>query len=226
MKNPSLTNVKRDIIGKTFGRFTVVSNAGKAPSKHSLWRCVCSCGNEIIVIRCSLTSGSTRSCGCLNDEQRHKKGEEANRTKHGKHDTRLYRIWKAMRNRCLNPNSPDFQKWYGAKGITVCQEWINDFSPFEKWAIENGYQDTLTLDRIDVNSNYSPQNCRWVSNSIQQNNKTTNHLLTYNNETHTLAEWSKITGIDRSAILARIKRGWSVERTLTEPSHKKGGETL
>lgn len=218
--------VKSDIIGKTFGRLTVVAYAGKASSKHSLWRCVCSCGNETIVLRGSLTSGGTRSCGCLNDEQRRKKGAEANRTKHGKHDTRLYRIWKAMRNRCLNPNNPSFQKWYGSKGITVCQEWLDDFSSFEKWALSNGYQDNLTLDRIDVNGNYSSWNCRWVSNAIQQNNKTTNHTLTYNNETHTIAEWSKIVGIHNSAILARVRLGWSTERTLTTPSRKKGGDDL
>ena len=124
-----------------------------------------------------------------------------------------------MKSRCYNPSSTSYKN-YGARGITVDAVWEHDFIAFKNWAIENGYSDELTIDRIDVDGNYEPSNCRWATYEQQANNKRNNHLITYNNETHTIAEWSRITGIKYDTIERRINRSkWSVEKALT---YKKG----
>ena len=135
--------------------------------------------------------------------------------KHGMRYTRLYSIWRSMRQRCSNPKAINYKN-YGGKGILVCDEW-NDFAVFKEWAMENGYNDLLTIDRIDTSRNYEPDNCRWVSQKMQQNNKSNNRILEFNGVCCTLAEWSDITGIGVSTIWARLKYGWTVERTLSEP---------
>lgn len=140
-------------------------------------------------------------------------------TKNFKHHlryTRLYRIWNHIKDRCLNPKSDAF-KHYGARNISICSEWKQDISIFYKWAIENGYNDNLTIDRIDNNGNYEPSNCRWVDIKTQANNKRNNHLITYNNETHTLAEWGRITNINPITINKRLSIGWSINKALTTP---------
>lgn len=135
---------------------------------------------------------------------------------------RLYRIWSNMLSRCSNPNKPDY-KYYGAKGISVTEEWT-DYMYFEEWAMNNGYKDELTLDRIDSNGNYCPENCRWITIKEQQNNKKNNHLLTFNNETHTISEWSDILDMDKFLIKDRLLAGWSVEEALTKPKqHQRKG---
>lgn len=130
-------------------------------------------------------------------------------------ETRLYSIWRNMKSRCTNPNKPDY-KYYGANGIRVCDEW-NDYSNFKEWAINNGYQDGLTLDRRVGNENYCPENCRWITIQEQQNNKKNNHILEFNGEQHSISEWSRILKVDRELIKDRILAGWDVERALTEP---------
>lgn len=141
--------------------------------------------------------------------------------------TRLNNIYSHMKSRCYNPNS-DHYKYYGGRGITVCDEWLNPdmvynngkgswtkgYEAFKKWALENGYQDNLTIDRIDVNKGYCPENCRWVTRKVQQNNTRRNHLLTYKGETKNITEWAEITGISVTAITKRIRRNWTVERAL------------
>ena len=131
---------------------------------------------------------------------------------------RLKSIWQQMLRRCYNPNSISF-KYYGQKGIAVCPEWRRDFTEFKKWSIDHGYSNELTLDRKDSNKDYSPDNCRWVTRKIQQNNTSYNHLITYNGVTRTMKEWTEITGISYYALYNRIRRGWSIERMLTEPTH-------
>ncbi len=142
-----------------------------------------------------------------------------NHLKHGKRNTRLYDIWRAMRQRCSNPKCINFSR-YGGRGIRVCDEWDKDFNSFYGWSMENGYDDMLTLDRIDVNGWYTPENCRWASYKSQANNKTNNRVLEFDGVSHSLSEWSDITGISTSTIYARLKSGWSVERTLSEPAEK------
>ena len=205
-----------DLIGQKFGRLTVISKAEKhiQPSgqRKTCWLCKCDCGNEIIIKGSDLKSGHTQSCGCLRIEKI---------TKHSLFGTRIYTIWHNIKHRCYNSKDSNYKN-YGGRGIKICEEWKNDFKAFYDWAINNGYNESAkrgecTIDRIDVYGNYEPSNCRFVNIKVQQNNKTNNHLITYNGETHNISEWSKILNIKFSTLLARLNRGWSVEKTLTIP---------
>lgn len=200
-----------DLTGQRFGRLTAierVENKGKA----TMWRCMCDCGNVTVVAAGALRSNEVRSCGCLQKEL-----TSLRNTTHGMANSRLHRIWRGMKSRCYNQNTAEYQH-YGGKGVKVCDQWKNNFEDFYRWAIENGYRDDLSIDRIDCNGDYSPENCKWSNIIEQANNKMNNIVLTYNGETHTLAEWSGIVGISRCTLRDRLKRyGWSVERTLTEP---------
>lgn len=131
---------------------------------------------------------------------------------------RIHVAWKNMKQRCSNPSREDF-KWYGARGITVCPEWADSFPAFLSWAICNGYEDHLTLERVDSDGPYCPENCRWATKKEQANNRRTNRRLTINGRTQSIAEWSQELGIDRSTLWRRINAGWTVERALTEPVH-------
>lgn len=139
---------------------------------------------------------------------------------HGLSRTPLYGVWCEMRQRCNNPNCKSY-KWYGGKGIKVCDEW-SDFTNFYEWALAHGYQTNLTIERIDINGNYSPENCKWITNQEQPSNRSTAHRISYNHESHTLTEWSKIIGLPRTTLSNRIRLGWSIERALSEPSGKGG----
>jgi ankyrin repeat protein len=139
---------------------------------------------------------------------RHKIHGDTNR------NSRLHRIWANMKARCRNPNNDRFHD-YGARGIKVCDEW-HDYLTFKEWAMTNGYEDHLTIDRIDVNGNYEPTNCRWVDRCTQQNNMRSNTIIHHNGESHTLAEWSKICGIPYHTLVTRYTRGWTVERLFTK----------
>lgn len=142
-----------------------------------------------------------------------------NHLKHGMRNTRIYSIWRAMRQRCFDTNCKNYPK-YGEKGITVCEEWANDFCAFNNWSMANGYSDNLTIDRIDVHGNYEPSNCRWVTQKAQQNNRSNNRIIELNGVCHTLGEWSEITGIKSATIWARLKAGWTIEKTLTTKPQK------
>ena len=128
----------------------------------------------------------------------------------GHQKTRLYRTWRHMKERCLNPNNNRYSL-YGGRGITVCEEWARSFNSFFEWAIENGYEENLTIDRIDTNGNYCPENCRWADSLFQQNNKRSNRRITFNGETKTIAEWSRITGIKSRTLLYRLNNGLKIE---------------
>lgn len=132
---------------------------------------------------------------------------------HGKCNTRIYHTYKHMKQRCYNKNCKDF-KDYGGRGITICDEWLNDFMAFYNLAYENGYKDTLTIDRIDNNKGYEPSNCRWISNQEQQNNKRNNVLLTYNGKTQTMAQWVECLGLKSGTVRMRHHRGWSDKECL------------
>lgn len=147
-------------------------------------------------------------------------GELNGQYKHGQANTRLYRIWDAMKTRCTNPNSRNYAN-YGARGISICPEWMKDFKAFYDWAIENGYADDLSIDRIDNNGNYEPSNCRWASKKEQSNNSRRNVFLTYKGKTQTLAQWCDELGFDNHwTICKRIKSGWSIEKALSTPIRK------
>ena len=208
-----------DLTGLKFGMLTVIKEYDQRIQRKRAWICKCDCGNTHIAIGTRLTHGNVHSCGCL----RYKKAAES-LTTHGKSHTRLYRIWTNMRNRCNLPTSTEYKR-YGARGITVCDEWRDSFQAFYDWAMANGYRDDLTIDRIDVNGPYSPKNCRWATAHEQGRNTRRNRLLSYNGETHCITDWANITGIAPTLIGQRIDRlGWSVEKALTEPpcSPKRG----
>ena len=182
-----------------------------------LWKMKCSCG-ELFVAQPSDSKGVCRKCAMEKlSAERTKHGESP---KQGKQNaSKLYSIWVNMRNRCFNSNNKSFA-YYGGRGISVCDEW-NEFLNFEKWAIQNGFEENLTLDRIDVNGNYEPENCRWISRKEQMRNTRSNHLLTYNGDTKTMAEWAEITGIPYSTLKQRInKYNYSVEKALNKQVQK------
>ena len=158
-----------DITGLRFGRLTVVSHNGKDKYGQMMWLCRCDCGVLVTCLSGNLRYGRTTSCGCLRRDNGVKHAKSL--TKHGQHNTRLYRIWNTMKNRCHNPNTKNYFR-YGGRGVFVCDEW-QSFVPFYEWAMANGYQSHLTLDRIDNYSGYSPSNCRWATMKEQQNNKRT-----------------------------------------------------
>ena len=214
----------KDKTGMRFGRLTVISRAGDrfANGKRLImWLCKCDCGNYKVIRSGNLKKGSsTRSCGCYKRECLEKRKVSY---VHGMSKTRIYREWQGMKCRCYTKSNTSYKN-YGGRGIEVCEDWLNDFAAFYEWAISNGYSDDLTLDRIDVNGNYEPDNCRWVSMIIQDNNKRNNVHLENNGEKHTIAEWSRIIGSkDRHCVSDRLKRGWSVEKAVTTPVRKKKG---
>ena len=188
----------------------------RAPKDNSIkardarWLCRCDCGTERIVSAHSLRNGSSQSCGCYHSDIMHDVGK-VNVT-HGMSNSRLYRIYKHMRNRCYNKNDARY-KYYGARGIVVCDEW-QKFETFRDWALSNGYSDSLSIDRIDYNKDYCPNNCRWADDIQQSNNKSNNKLFTYNSETHTIAEWAKIYDMPYKKLWKRLSMGWGIEKAL------------
>lgn len=206
-----------DLVGMRFERLTVIERA-PSNSKKAYWLCFCDCGNKKIVCGDSLVRGSVKSCGCLHREQAAIQGK--NNTIHGgsrrtEPKERLFRIWGNMRDRCRREKCPAYKN-YGGRGISICEEW-NDYSVFRDWAYSHGYSDSLSIDRIDVNGNYEPSNCRWVTAKEQANNTRRSRYITYNGYTKTMAAWAEEVGISYSTLNGRICRGWTVERALTEP---------
>ena len=211
-----------DLTGMKINKWTVIKCVGRNKSGGAVWECICECGNVRNVDGRSLRNGSSKCCGC------DKKYWETHRhpwTKHLGRKDRLYGVWSGMKDRCYNHNAPAFIH-YGGRGITMDPQWKESYESFRDWAMENGYdknakKGSCTIDRIDNDKGYYPDNCRWVSTKIQCNNTRVNHRLTFNGETHTITEWSEITGIRKDTLRRRVSEyGWSVERALTERTHK------
>lgn len=190
----------KDLTGQKFGRLTVINRAENDKCGHARWLCKCECGNTKIILGSHLRRGLIQSCGCL---QREKIIE--NTKTHGMTNTRIFHIWQNIKNRCYNINCDKYE-YYGERGIIVCDEWKDNFVNFYTWAMSNGYTDELTIDRIDVNGNYEPNNCKWATQIEQARNKRNNVYITYNGETHTLPEWSEITKINKGTLYTRYYR--------------------
>lgn len=210
----------KDLTGQKFGRLTVIKFIGSS-KKGRLWECECDCAehNHIIVPTGRLTSGNTKSCGCLHKEQLiarnifNKKWDIKNQ--------RIYNIWRAIIHRCYSTNDKQY-RYYGGKNIKVCTEWLNNYELFQLWALENGYADDLTIDRIDSNKDYCPENCRWATLKEQANNKSNNKFIEYMGEIKTLAQWCEILGLNYHRTKARLNTcHWSVEDAFNLFKYKK-----
>lgn len=193
-----------DLTGKEFGRILVLSRAVTRAKKGTRWKCKCTCGTIFFARSWNLRKGNTTSCGCYSAELKFK---------HGRHPKKLYAVWHHMKDRCFNPNNSRYHR-YGGRGITICPEWRYDFAVFREWALTHGYQEGLTIDRIDNDGNYQPENCRWITNLEQQNNKANSRLITAHGETHTIAEWARILNIDPRTLHHRFARGKSPEEIV------------
>lgn len=191
-----------DETNKVYNDWTVLSYAGK-----SKWLCKCNCGKEKTVAIATLKNGTSKNCGCK-------------KVKHGFEGSKIYRVWSHMKERCYRQKHKSY-KHYGGRGIKVCSEWL-EASNFIDWAFKNGYQEGLTIERIDNNGNYEPSNCTWITNKEQQRNKRNNRFFTIGGETKTVSEWAEICGLDRHTLLYRINKG-EIGKEVLRPTKKGGG---
>lgn len=194
----------KNLIGQKFGRLTVIERNGSNKRSQANWLCLCDCGKKITVLGARLRNGTTKSCGCLRETIKRKSKKGIN-IRHGLSQTRLYAIWSSMKRRCYKEKEPMY-KYYGARGIKICDEWKNSFIDFYNWSMSNGYNDNLSIDRINNNGNYEPTNCRWATIQEQCNNRRSNYIVEYNGEKHTITEIHNKTKIDRRTIKSRIKK--------------------
>lgn len=200
-----------ELVGQHYNRLVVVARADNAKAGQRRWVCKCTCGNAVTVLGTQLKNGHTKSCGCLSRDRV---------TKHGMHKSTEYNIWGQMKQRCLNPRDDTYQR-YGARGITVCARWRDSF---ENFLADMGPRPKgMTLDRIDNNGPYTPENCRWADNTTQYRNRRQTVWIEFNGERLCRKDWAKRYSIDEATLAQRLSRGWSVERALTEPRKNSGG---
>lgn len=210
----------KDIVGQRFGKLIVIKRVENDKFNRSKWLCKCDCGNYKIIAGTFLRTHKTNSCGCLFKEV-HSKSKFKNKKQ--KEFNRIYSILNGMKNRCYNIKSKDYNN-YGNRGIKICNEWLdkeNGVDNFYNWAINNGYKNNLTIDRIDVNGNYEPNNCRWITCKKQCNNQRTNRIIEYKGKRKTLSEWSEELNIKYSTLNNRVNTNhWTIERAFTQKVRK------
>lgn len=209
-----MRKLKNDLTGKKFGQLTVIG-VHDTGSRKTYYVCQCDCGNIKVIRADALVGGMTKSCGCLKKEQ-----DKINLTANHKHKmsgTRLYDIWQGIKSRCYKKHDTRYDR-YGGRGIIVCDEWLNDFKSFYDWAISNGYNENLTIDRIDNNGNYEPQNCRWATMKEQCNNRSSNIAITIGNTTKNIMQWCEIFKVDYKKVYARYQRNGyeSIDRLFND----------
>ena len=200
-----------DLTGKRFGKLTVIEKHSQDKWGGWNWLCRCDCGNETVVSGGHLRGMKTKSCGCSRKESKN--------FSHKMTGSRIYSIWQAMKSRCYYDKNKRF-KYYGGRGITVCDEWKNSFISFYEWSMKNGYDENAergqcTIDRIDVNGNYEPNNCRWATIKQQANNTRRNHFIEYNGKTQTVSQWANELGVEPDSIFNRLQKGFTEEEALT-----------
>ena len=203
-----------DLIGQKFGRLTVIERSENKGGRTA-WKCRCDCGNESVVVATNLKRGKVNSCGCLNKEKLHE------RSKHGMKGTPIYGVWRNIKNRCLNSNVKKYED-YGGRGIKICDEWIDNFQAFYDYVskLEHYGEEGYTLDRINNNGNYEPNNLRWADKKTQARNKRNNRIVEYNGEKMSLPEAAELSGIDFRTLWARMKRGDTGDRLFRPVEHK------
>jgi hypothetical protein len=200
-----------NISNQRFGRLIVIK-LSHVKNRKSYWLCKCDCGNEKIVRSDCLKRDQVKSCGCLQYEHAI--------IKHNLSKTKIYHVWAGMKDRCLNENNKAY-KHYGERGVTVCEEWQKDFMSFYNWSMQNGYEEGLSVDRINNNGNYEPSNCRWVDMKSQCNNHRRNVLITFDGKTQNIQQWANELNIKHSTLYGRlITNKWSIKRALTSPIYK------
>lgn len=199
--------------GKEFGCWTVMGRAGKAKGGEPTWLCKCKCGKRKEVRGISLKSGKSKSCGCGILKWRNYKSRE----REAEQRKKLYEVWKGVRRRTCDEKLEQYRN-YGGRGIGICEEWKKDFEAFFKWAMENGYEEGLSIDRKDNEKGYFPDNCRWATRKEQGNNTRRNKLITYGGETHTVTEWEDILHLGRNTLKMRLYKGWNLESAIETPS--------
>ena len=211
-----------DLSGKRFHRLIVLREDGRIYGRPA-FVCRCDYGNVVRANASELNASRVQSCGCL---QREKSSQvlTALKTTHGESSSRLYAVWMAMKNRCRNKRCKEYSL-YGGRGINVCSEWAEDYEAFRDWALANGYDESAprgqcTIDRIDVNGNYCPENCRWSTQSEQCNNRQKNRYVEIDGQRKTIAEWAKVSGLSYSTILDRLNNGWSPSRAISQPPRR------
>lgn len=226
-----------DMTGERFGRATIIKYAGKDKHNLYLWECKCDCGTVFVTTGNALRTGRTKSCGCLQKEIASKTLRDYNESprkftkghyKHGDNKTRLHSIWCGMRRRCRENN-----KHYGARGISVCKEWEESYLSFKKWALENGYEETLSIDRIDNNGNYEPSNCRWVTQTEQCRNRRNTVYLTLDGIAKPLSQWCEEKSFDYKLAIGRYEKGFMPDEIFADvgsvihpPATRKAPETI
>ena len=200
-----------DLTWRRFGRLVVVRFDGFHKNLYPKWICRCDCGKIKSCFSTNLLEGKTKSCGC-----KRRKVVKMKNFEHGMSNTRLYRIWGNMKDRCYRKNSPFYDR-YGGRGIAVCDDWL-DFGLFATWALGHGYNDDLSIDRIDNDKGYSPENCRWTTQYIQSRNTSRNRLITYNGKTMVAIDWAKALGISYSSLNERIAK-YGLQAAMTMEKH-------
>jgi hypothetical protein len=202
-------NKPLQLIGERFARLVVLQRSETSRHGQAYWLCQCDCGDQTTVSSRRLTSGNTRSCGCLRKE-----AVKSIRYRHGKTNTRVHKIWRGMLQRCGNGKDKDFKN-YGGRGITVCKRWMK----FENFYADMGDPPpNTTLDRKENSAGYSHKNCRWATRAIQATNTRTNKFITFNRTTKTITQWARKLGLSNSILTKRFKRGWSIDKSLTTKS--------
>ena len=209
----------KDLEGKTFGQWTVLYRAENGAGGQSRWHSICTCGNERDVYGTHLIHGRSVSCGCKNYKNLDPKAS----LRHGMANTKLHETWRQMRARCNNKRSKHYLD-YGGRGISVCDEW-DIFENFMEWSLANGYSDELSIDRIDNDGDYEPDNCRWTTALVQMNNRRNTVYVTYKGETKPLKDWCRELDLKYQRMWCRIvKYKWDIDRAFEEKVHRSRGE--